>query len=361
MGAAVTSTNPADFANRLQTYFNPKLLSALDFNLVLAKFGLSKDYPAIGTTIRFFRPRAPKTGSVVAVTEGTTPVNLTEVAVGYVDVALSQRGALATVTDLVQAVDLLDTVRTYVTTMGNDAALDLDAVVRNALVAGVLNSNTTYTYGPTAAQVGYPERFGSVNPSGVSATDFAALQAATPANSKMTRIRHLTAITQLKAARVPTINGRYVAACSPAIIHDMRQDVDWVTAATRVDSGNLLFKRAELDLDGAVFIENDNGFIENDVYGTYDDVNEADDNGNIYSTLYLGAEAFGVPTLTSKRAGGSQMSPRIAILASADKSDPLNLKTAIAWKAFYGCKPFITNVAGEFPHYVNLRTKSTFV
>jgi hypothetical protein len=39
----------------------------------------------------------------------------------------------------------------------------------------------------------------------------------------------------------------------------------------------------------------------------------------------------------------------------------LNLKTAIAWKAYYGAKPFITNVSGEFPHYGILRTKTTFI
>src|ERR1043165_6428247 len=183
--AAVTSSNPADFANRIQTFFNPKLLKALDFNLVLAPYGMKKDYPAIGTTIRFFRPRAANTTGVGAVAEGTTPTTLTEVGVGYVDVALSQRGALATVTDVVQAIDLLDTVRLYVDTMGADAALDLDGVIRNALVSGLLNSGTTYKYGPTATITGYPERFAGVSNTGTSATDFASLSALSAANSKI--------------------------------------------------------------------------------------------------------------------------------------------------------------------------------
>jgi hypothetical protein len=32
----------------------------------------------------------------------------------------------------------------------------------------------------------------------------------------------------------------------------------------------------------------------------------------------------------------------------------------IAWKAMYGAKAFITSVAGEVPHYLNFRCKSTF-
>src|SRR5207302_2002202 len=105
MGALVSTSNPADFANRTQTFFNPKLLEALLFKLVLAEYGLRGKYPAIGTTIRFFRPRAANTTNVGALVEGTAPAGLTEAAVGYVDIALSQRGALAKVTDIVQAID----------------------------------------------------------------------------------------------------------------------------------------------------------------------------------------------------------------------------------------------------------------
>ena len=361
MGAAVTTANPADFANRTQTYFNPKLLKALLFNLVLAPYGATKAFPAIGTTIRFFRPRAAKVANVGAVAEGTTPVNLTEVAVGYVDVPLSQRGALATVTDIVQAIDLLDTVRLYVDTMGADAALDLDTVVRAALVSGVLNSDATYKYGPTATQQGYFERFAGVVNTGVSANDFATYIALTQANSKMTRARHIAMITQLKAARVPMIGGKYVCACAPAVISDVRQDADWIATATRMADGSM-YKNAEIELDGGVFTSNDNTFIESQgtAYGTYNDA-DANNKGLSYANIYLGAEAFGIPELSNKRAGGSQMAPRVIVLAQADKSDPLNLKTSIAWKSFFGAKAFITNVAGEVPHYGLLRCKSTFV
>src|SRR4051812_32418932 len=167
MGNAATTSNPADFTNRLQTYFNPKLLQALDFNLILAGYGESKPYPAHGSTIRFFRPRAASKSYVGAIAEGTTPTNKTEVAIGYKDVSLTQRGGVAEVTDLVQATDLLDTVRTYVDAMGGDAALDFDTVIRDALIAGILNSGTTYTYGPTATITGYFERFAGVTPTGV--------------------------------------------------------------------------------------------------------------------------------------------------------------------------------------------------
>lgn len=358
MGATATTINPSDFANRAQTYFNPKLLEATDFNLVLSAYGMSKPYPAKGTTIRFFRPRGANKSYVGALSENVTTTNKTEVAVGYVDVALAQRGGLAEVTDIVQATDLLDTIRFYVPTMGSDAALDFDTVCRDALFAGLLNSNVLYKYGPTATQQAYLERFAGIANSGNSAVDFVALKALAPGNSKLNRVRHLTMVTQMKAARIPKIGGKYVAVVAPAVMQDVRQDADWVAAATQVNNA-ALYKNAEIQLDGAVFVEHDNSMIEDETYGTYDD---ADDNnsGLIYGSIYLGKDAFGIPTLTNKRAGGSQMGPRITILAQPDKSDPQNLKTTLAWKAYYGCKPLITSVSGEVPRYGILRTKSTF-
>lgn len=343
--AAVTTANPADFANRVQTYFNPKLLKALDFNLVLSTYGLSQAYPAIGSTIRFFRPRAANTVGVAAVAEGVTPATLTEVAVGFVDVPLSQRGALATITDLVQATDLLNTLNMYVDTMGADAALDLDTVTLNALVTGLNDSNNTYT--------GFFERFAGVANTGVSATDFGTFHALSAANAKFTRARHLSNVTQLRAARVPMIGGKYVAVTPPQVFMDIRQDTDWVNAATQVNN-EALYKNGEISLDGCVFVTHDNPFRENAVYKTYAAT------GVNYTVHYLGMGAFGVPQLSNKRAGGSPMGPRLNVLANADKNDPLNLKTYIAWKAFYGAKAFITSVAGEVPHYLSFRCKSTF-
>jgi N4-gp56 family major capsid protein len=344
--AAVTTTNPADFANRIQTYFNPKLLKALDFELVLASYGLKQAYPAHGATIRFFRPRAANTTGVAAIAEGVTPATLTEVAVGYVDVPLTQRGAHATITDLAQAIDLLNTVSLYTETMGKDAALDLDTVVRTALNTGLADSDATYG-------ANYFERFAGVVNTGDSSADFATMHALSAANAKMTRTRHLANITQLRAARVPMIGGKYVVVTPPQVIHDIRQDTDWVNAATQVNN-QALYKRGVIELDGGVFVEHDNPSREEAVYGTQSAT------GSNYTVHYLGQGAFGCPELSNKRAGGSPMGPRLTVLAGADKADPHNLKTVLAWKAMYGAKAFITSVTGEVPHYLNFRCKSTF-
>lgn len=370
MGALATTGNPATFANQLQTYFNPKLLEALKLELVLSEYGLRGKYPAHGSAIRFFRPRpalAANVGGAAAnavpvgpITEGTTPTNLTEVAVGYVDVSLSQRGALAKLTDIVQALDLLNTVKIYTETMGAEAALDLDTVVRKGLLTGMQNSDTAFGSG-------HPfERYPYITITDDSSNDYDTFKATanvSKANGKITRAVHLGCVTQLKRSLVPMINGRYVAVTPPEVIHDIRQDANWVSAAV-YDIGKL-YKRGVIELDGCVFVEANNGLTEGATYGTATGTPGAG-NDLVYTTWYLGKDAFGVPELSNDKAGSSPFGPKMIILAQPDKADPLNLVVTLGWKCYYGAKALIattdgtTPATGEVPRYVQLRTKSTF-
>jgi len=353
------ASNPAEFAYRVQTFFNPQMLESLDFNLVLGTYGDDEPMAMHGLTVRWFRQRAALRRAQ-SITEGVTPTNLAEFPAGYVEATLAQRGDLTEYTDIVEAIDLLNTLKNTSQGMGADAALDFDTIIRNALITGLADSNATYKVGPTATKQAYFERFAGVDPSGDSSDDFASLVTKTPAQSKMTRGRHLVMVTQLKDGRVPKIGGRkgrYAAVVSPTVMKDIREDADWMTAATRMADGSL-FKGGDIELDGAVFVEQDNSFIEDETYGTYDD---ADENGNglIYSTIYLGVKAFGVPSLKNKKAGGSGRAPRLIITRGNDHADPLDQVTFIGWKALYAAKALITNVAGEIPRYGILRTKAT--
>src|SRR6266576_1954916 len=78
IAAAVTTTNPSDFANRQQTFFNKKILKALQFSLKLCGYGLSEGYTTIGDTVRFFRPRKANLSGINAqALTGITIVPLT--------------------------------------------------------------------------------------------------------------------------------------------------------------------------------------------------------------------------------------------------------------------------------------------
>ncbi len=371
MGALVTTANPADFANRTQTLFNPKLLEALKFNLRTAKFGQSEGYTAIGDTIRFFRPRKASlsyinaqalTGLAITplttptvLSEGVKPTNLTEVGVGYVDIKMTQRAGYAELTDRLQAIDLINTLKVYSETMGQDAALDYDTVCRNWLISGLYGSNGSYANGNDG---GYFERFAGVVNTGTSATDYGSLLGASKAAGKLTREAALGMVTQLKTSKVPKINDKYVCLTAPQVVHDMRQDTTWVQTGT-YQAKDQLFKDQVIELDGVVYIEQNNPFTEAATYGTESQTDPGD--GLVFSNIFLGKDAFGIPNLSNAKAGGTQQAPKLIILNQADKADPINQKTTIGWKSFFGAAAFITNVTGERPRYGVLRTKSTFI
>ncbi len=371
MGALVTTSNPSDFANRTQTLFNPKLLEALKFNLRLAKFGQSEGYSAIGDTIRFFRPRKASlsyinaqalTGLTITplvtpttLSEGVKPTNLTEVAIGYVDIKMTQRAGYAELTDRLQAIDLINTLKVYSETMGMDAALDYDTVCRNWLINGVYGSNATYATGNDG---GYFERFAGVVNTGTNSTDFGTFHAAPKAAGKMTRTAALAAVTQLKTSKIPKINDKYVCMTSPQVIHDMRQDTTWVQTGV-YQAKDQLFKDMTIELDGVVYIEQNNPFTAAATYGTESATD--DGSGLNYANIFLGKDAFGIPNLSNAKAGGSQQAPKLIILNQADKADPINQKTTIGWKSFFGAAAFITSLSDERPRYSVLWTKSTFI
>jgi N4-gp56 family major capsid protein len=294
---------------------------------------------------------------------------------GYVDIMLQQRGALNSVSDIVRAIDLFDTLKVNTQVMAADAALDFDFVCSHAICsqAGQADQDGQANPIPAGQKTMYGsntsfERFAGVVNTLNSATDYATLAAASNSNSKLTRAVHLGAVTRLKGVGgipgVPMIGGKYKALVAPEVLFDLRQDAVWLASAQYNNNrkAGTLDDLTEFTLDGCDFVENQSPFIEstsNGQYGQYSpDVNGALSN-NIYSNIYLGQEAFGVPKLSGMRAGSDPKAPSIIILDKPDKADPLNQVTTFGWKALYQAGLLWTNEATDLPHLVVLRTKTT--
>lgn len=386
MGApSVLTTNPADFSNRQEKYFSRELLKALTYNLRLGSFGVAKELPAnsAATTIRFFRPRRAQKGTATtgprALAEGTplTPQS-PGATIGYVDIQLQQRGDLMSISDIVRAVDLFDTLAVNSKVMGADAALDFDFVCSHAIASKPGQADADGTPNPIPAgqttlygsNTSY-ERFAGVTNSLNSANDFATLAGLSNSNAKLTRAVHIGAVTRLKGVAgqpgVPMINGKYIALVPPEVMYDLRQDSVWLASAqfNNNKAAGTLDQWVEFELDGCKFVEQQSPFIETaGNYGQYSPDPNQDVANNIYSCFYLGQEAFGVPKLSGMRAGSDPMAPSLIILDKPDKSDPANQQTTLAWKAYYQAGLLWTggeNPNTDVPHAVNLRCKATYV
>lgn len=395
----ILTISPADFANRQQKHFSRQLLQALVFNLRLGQYGVAKELPAnsASATIRFFRPRRAKKGTAASgprslafaspqgtgspqvqgtyANEGVPPTPQTAgAAVGYVDIQLQQRGDLSSVSDIVRAVDLFDTLAVNTKTMGDDAALDFDLVCARAICGkpGQADSDGTPSPIPVGQTTLYGsntnfERFAGVVNTLNSQSDFNTLAAESTTAGRMTRDAHLGMVTRLRGIGgvpgIPMIGGKFKSIIPPEVMLDLRKDSVWLAAAEFNNTDKIgIDKWVSFTLDGCDFVEATNPYIETaGNYGSY----SPDPNGvlsnNIYSCIYLGQEFFGVPKLSGMRAGSDPRAPSIIILDKADKSDPLNQQTTFGWKAFYQAGLLWTNEPTDLPHGGILRTKTTMV
>lgn len=360
-----TLSNPASVADRYQTYFNRKLLKVQTDALVLDQFGLQADLPskAGGRTMRFFKPELAHTqlysapthaNSVQALSEGVAISAYRENTWTKVDVTLKQYGEATKISDIVDMTDAYMCVKQNIELMGRDAALHTDTVIRNALVGsthpdGATTPLTHGSDGTNGCELFKTDTNAIIN-SGTSATNFATLSGKTKAEGAATRLWVLAAATRLAVNKAPKIkNGRYVCVLPPQVRHDLVQD-DSYENAFQGNGAQGIYKGAMADIDGFIFVEATNPFIEDETYGTYDSTDDNAD-GLIYTTFFLGLNAYGVPKLAGTK---SPLKPQVFINDKADKSDPLNQFIIAGWKAYYMA------IGLDSLNIVAGRSKSTF-
>lgn len=337
-----TTSNPASILDQYQTFFSKKMLAHRQNSLKLAglpgvqhEADIERNHGNL--TIRCFKKRPGASSNVAALTEGVAISTFAEIATGYVDATLAQIGEAAKVSDIVQLTAIFNWIDQFIETFGEDNALKMDDTIRDAIVSGMQDINSRF------------EIFCGVPPTLDGDDDFASLAALNPNNAKATALHFLGAATTIKKNLVPLIGGGLVAVVSPAVMHDLRQDKDWLSAATH-SRPDQLYKMAEMTMHGIRFIEGTNPFQEN-VYGT----NVS--GGSVYSNFVFGRAAFGVPKL---KGNGNPTRPKIIINNKPDKSDPLNQFCILGHSSYYTAKLMLTSLAGDVPNVVNVRAKSTY-
>tara|TARA_R100001086_G_scaffold54989_1_gene24673 strand:+ start:2661 stop:3722 length:1062 start_codon:yes stop_codon:yes gene_type:complete len=349
MATNTTST----LSNQYQNFFSKKLLSYAVQALVLDQFAEKAPLPAKSghKAITMFRFGSPSTSAIEALSEGTAPSGTRSLTLSKIEKALSQRGQVIELTDILTATDLFNSLQQSIKTNGEDAALDMDTITRNT----VIGSNVAGTAKENGDGNALDNSDTITEMYAGGGTDYSTFDAVTSADAVLDANDVLDAVTKLKVNRAqPAKGGMYVCAASPQVISDIMKDSTWVNAA-QYSNVEDLYKGEVGSLYGAKFIMTTNPW--SSVYASADDDRFAYSNSgtkdraagaNIYASLFLGQQAYGVPDLGSQ----SPFSPKVIINDQADKSDPLNQKLQAGFKTFW------TTLRLNCNYYVVMRSKS---
>ena len=331
--ATMTRSNPATLGSYFQAYLSKQLVDRIKETLKLNTFAQQVDLPKnIGSnSVKFFQyDNTPASSNVQSLTEGTPISTFREVGLNSVSVTLAQYGEAVKISDQLSMTSLFDVLKESVGAMGEEASLKADDLSRDQLVTG------TDVAGNATAK-----RFGQ------GLADFATLGSTAAASAFLDAEDLMDAVTSLKANKANPLNGQFTALVPPQISRDLFRDTDFLQTVYRNPESKIgSYSNGTLgSFYGVRIAEHTNPFIEGTTSGTYDSA------GSIYSTVVLGANAFGVV----KIAGDSPFSPRIILNNQADKADPLNQTTVAGWKSYYAAKLLNSKRA------VVIKAKSRFV
>ena len=301
--AGTTLSTTSGISDQIQRYFDKKLLTQTLKTIVLDQFAFKAPLPgkAGAKTIRFFRYPESATGDVQTMTEGTllTLGNSKQLSLTTVDVALAQYGQTVTISDLLSAVELFNTMEQATVQNGQDAALKVDELLRNILGDS------------TAIQLRYAGA--ATNYATVGGTDDA-----------MTALDILDAATNLRVNNARPSGGYFTAIMAPEVARDLMNDDDWLEAS-KYGSPDQLFRGEVGRYMGVRVVATTNPYRQNTQH-TYAAA------GTRYSTFVVGDQSYGGVNLATM----SAYSPKMIISQGADKYDPLAQYTTVGFKFYYG-------------------------
>lgn len=275
-----------NITEEMRTYYSDYLIDNAKPNLVHDQFGQKTTIPKHGGTSINFRRFMPFNKPLYSMSEGVIPDG-GNLKVTSVTASLVQYGYYVTLSDILKLESIDNTAVEATKILGNQAGLTLDSITRE-----VLNGGTNVMYA-----------------GGVSARE------SLTADSKLTVDDIYKAARYLKIQNAPKINGSYVAIIHPDVAYDLMRDNEWIDAHKYSATENL-FNGEIGKIGGVRFVETSEAKIFKNTPV------------NAYSTLVLGANAYGVTEVD-----GGTLKTIIKPLGSSGANDPLDQRATIGWKA----------------------------
>ncbi len=308
-GEAVNKTTSTAEGNNLsaemKTFYDKTLITLASPYLVHDQFGQKRDIPKNGGKIIEFRKFSSLPKALTPLTEGVTPTG-NKLNVSSVSATVEQYGDYIEQSDLLELTAVDNTIVEATKQLSAQAGLTMDTIVRNEIVGG-----TNVLYCPMVSADGTETAVTSRN-----AIDKTALL----------RVKDVfKAAAELKAMNAPKIDGYYVGIIHPYVAYDLMQEAgnQWMEVQKYATPENML--KGEIGcLGGVRFVESTEAKI----------WNEGSDNCAVFATLVIGADAYGVTSVTG---GGIEH----IVKQKGYGNDPLNQRSSVGWKGLKTAKRLV--------------------
>lgn len=233
-GAATAWTDGMTMSPEMKTYYDTELLENARPNLVHAQFGKRAPLPAHkGKNIEFRRFNT--LNKAAALTDGVIP-SASKFGSSALTASITQYGDYVSISDQLDTHAIDPVLLEATKELGAAAGITLDEATRDAIMSG-----TNVMYCPKIdASTGVE----------TAVTSRAGLDATAILTPKQVN----KAVTILKKANAPKINGKYVAIIHPSVAYDLRQSDEWIEAH-KYAAVTELFNGEIGELHGVRFVE----------------------------------------------------------------------------------------------------------
>ena len=283
----------------MKTFYDTELLENARPELIHTQFARKQALPAgRGKTVEWRKWNTLEDAG--ALTEGVIPTGQ-KFGQSAVTQAITQYGTYVSVSDQLELHAIDDVILGAAEELGASAGTTQDKLVRNVAAAGT--------------NVQYCDKVGT-NGAHTAVTSRAGLDT----TAKLTPDEVNKAVTLLKKLKAPKIDGKYIAIIHPSVTFDIRENKDWIEAHKYADV-RPLFDGEIGELHGVRFVETTEAKV------WCDSTCPTKTGGNlcVYSTLFLGKDAFG---MIDPEGGGLEM----IIKSKEQAGGPLNQFSTIGYK-----------------------------
>ncbi len=282
-------TTDTSLSVEMKTYYSDYLIDNAKPNLVHDQFGQKHPIPQNGGKTIEFRKFIPFSKATSPLVEGVTPDG-GSLSVTRLTAEIKQYGYYVTISDILKLTAVDNTLVETTKLLGAQAGVTMDTVTRE-----VINGGTSVMYS-----------------GGVEARE------ELTADCKLTVDDIYKAARFLKTQNAPKINGSYVAIIHPDVAYDLMRNEEWIDVH-KYSATSEIFEGEIGKIAGVRFVET----TEAKIFGS-----SGAELRDVYSTLVLGANAYGVTEVT-----GGGLQHIVKQLGSAGTADPLNQRATAGWKA----------------------------